>query len=90
LVECHGIYIPFIFLSCVLRFSFLLTMLMCIDVQGQEDLCESFFAYNRAKGTLYDGETRLFLRGNGKHTRIMHVTHHCSTIDRRTHQALKN
>jgi hypothetical protein len=65
-------------------------MLMCIDVQGQEDLCESFFAYNRAKGTLYDGETRLFLRGNGKHTRIMHVTHHCSTIDRRTHQALKN
>jgi hypothetical protein len=34
-------------------------------VQGQEDLCEPFFAYNRAKGTLYDGETRLFLRGNG-------------------------
>ncbi|KAL5982937.1 hypothetical protein ACLOJK_017017 [Asimina triloba] len=26
--------------------------------QGQEDLCEDFFAYNRAKGTLYDGETR--------------------------------
>ena len=62
--------IAFIFLSCVLRFSFFLTMLMCIDVQGQEDLCESFFAYNRAKGTLYDGETRLFLRGNGKHTRM--------------------
>jgi Zn-dependent alcohol dehydrogenase len=35
-------------------------------VKGQEDLCESFFAYNRAKGTLYDGETRLFLRSNGK------------------------
>ncbi|PWZ07641.1 Succinate-semialdehyde dehydrogenase (acetylating) [Zea mays] len=35
-------------------------------VKGQEDLCESFFAYNLAKGTLYDGETRLFLRGNGK------------------------
>ncbi|PWZ04207.1 Succinate-semialdehyde dehydrogenase (acetylating) [Zea mays] len=34
-------------------------------VKGQEDLCESFFAYNCAKGTLYDGETRLFLRGNG-------------------------
>ncbi|XP_078153113.1 uncharacterized protein LOC144548311 [Carex rostrata] len=34
-------------------------------VKGQEDLCEAFFAYNRAKGTLYDGETRLFLR-NGK------------------------
>ncbi|KAJ4775716.1 alcohol dehydrogenase [Rhynchospora pubera] len=34
-------------------------------VKGQEDLCEPFFAYNRAKGTLYDGETRLFLR-NGK------------------------
>ncbi|KAK7318378.1 hypothetical protein RJT34_03077 [Clitoria ternatea] len=34
--------------------------------QGNDDLCESFFAYNRAKGTLYDGETRLFLRGSGK------------------------
>lgn len=35
-------------------------------VKGQEDLCEAFFAYNRAKGTLYDGETRLFLRNSGK------------------------
>ncbi|XP_065008724.1 uncharacterized protein LOC135674609 isoform X1 [Musa acuminata AAA Group] len=35
-------------------------------VKGQEDLCEAFFAYNRAKGTLYDGETRLYLRSNGK------------------------
>ncbi|KAK1287333.1 Cinnamyl alcohol dehydrogenase 8 [Acorus calamus] len=35
-------------------------------VKGQEDLCEAFFAFNRAKGTLYDGETRLFLRSNGK------------------------
>ncbi|KAI3972801.1 hypothetical protein MKX01_019459 [Papaver californicum] len=34
-------------------------------VKGQEDLCEAFFAFNRAKGTLYDGETRLFLRSNG-------------------------
>lgn len=32
-------------------------------MQGEDDLCEPFFAYNRAKGTLYDGETRLFLRG---------------------------
>nr|XP_029121852.1 uncharacterized protein LOC105049779 isoform X3 [Elaeis guineensis] len=36
----------------------------CFCVKGQEDLCEAFFAYNRAKGTLYDGETRLFLRSN--------------------------
>ncbi|XP_021854672.1 uncharacterized protein [Spinacia oleracea] len=34
--------------------------------KGQDDLCEDFFAYNRLKGTLYDGETRLFLRSNGK------------------------
>ncbi|XP_015955779.1 uncharacterized protein LOC107480153 [Arachis duranensis] len=34
--------------------------------KGHDDLCEDFFAYNRAKGTLYDGETRLFLRGSGK------------------------
>ncbi|KAL8044989.1 hypothetical protein ABFX02_08G082400 [Erythranthe guttata] len=34
--------------------------------KGQDDLCEPFFAYNRAKGTLYDGETRLFLRNSGK------------------------
>ncbi|XP_057770128.1 uncharacterized protein LOC130989963 isoform X1 [Salvia miltiorrhiza] len=34
--------------------------------KGEDDLCEPFFSYNRAKGTLYDGETRLFLRGSGK------------------------
>ncbi|KAH6825536.1 GroES-like zinc-binding alcohol dehydrogenase family protein [Perilla frutescens var. hirtella] len=34
--------------------------------KGEDDLCEPFFAYNRAKGTLYDGETRLFLRGSRK------------------------
>lgn len=28
-------------------------------VRGQDDLCEKFFAYNRLKGTLYDGDTRL-------------------------------
>lgn len=35
--------------------------------KGHDDLCEDFFAYNRAKGTLYDGETRLFLHSSGKH-----------------------
>jgi hypothetical protein len=38
---------------------------------GQEDLCEDFFAYNLAKGTLYDGGTRLFLQ-NG--TYKIHTT----------------
>ena len=33
--------------------------------QGHDDLCEDFVAYNRSKGTLYDGETRLFLRNGG-------------------------
>lgn len=33
-------------------------------VRGHEDLCEDFFAFNRLKGTLYDGETRL-ARTNG-------------------------
>uniref|UniRef100_A0A6N2LHB7 Alcohol dehydrogenase-like N-terminal domain-containing protein n=1 Tax=Salix viminalis TaxID=40686 RepID=A0A6N2LHB7_SALVM len=33
--------------------------------KGHDDLCEDFFAYNRSKGTLYDGETRLFLRNSG-------------------------
>ncbi len=28
-------------------------------VRGHEDLCENFFAHNRLRGTLYDGETRL-------------------------------
>ena len=28
-------------------------------VRGREDLCEKFFAYNRLRGVLYDGETRL-------------------------------
>lgn len=35
-------------------------------VKGQEDLCETFFKYSRGQGTLYDGETRLFLRNTGK------------------------
>ncbi|CAL5336671.1 unnamed protein product [Camellia sinensis] len=34
--------------------------------KGQDDLCEDFFAYNRAKGTLCDGETRLFLRNSAQ------------------------
>lgn len=34
--------------------------------KGHDDLCEAFFAHNRAHGTLYDGETRLFLRSSGK------------------------
>ena len=29
-------------------------------VRGRDDLCERFFALNRLKGVLYDGETRLF------------------------------
>jgi succinate semialdehyde reductase (NADPH) len=33
-------------------------------VQGRDDLCETFFAMNRLKGTLYDGESRL-RRSNG-------------------------
>lgn len=28
--------------------------------RGRDDLCETFFAYNRLKGMLYDGETRLY------------------------------
>jgi len=28
--------------------------------RGRDDLCETFFAYNRLQGKLYDGETRLF------------------------------
>jgi hypothetical protein len=40
-------------------------MLSTNGIQGHDDLCEAFFAYNRAQGTLYDGETRLFLRSSG-------------------------
>ncbi|MFN3285799.1 MAG: zinc-binding dehydrogenase [bacterium] len=29
-------------------------------VRGEEDLCERFFEYNRLRGTLYDGQTRLY------------------------------
>ncbi|MDR7598825.1 MAG: alcohol dehydrogenase catalytic domain-containing protein [Armatimonadota bacterium] len=29
-------------------------------VRGEEDLCEHFFEYNRLRGTLYDGQTRLY------------------------------
>ena len=33
--------------------------------QGEDDLCETFFSMNRLRGTLYDGETRLY-RENGE------------------------
>lgn len=36
-------------------------------LQGQEDLCETFFKYNRGMGALYDGTTRLYLSTSGKH-----------------------
>lgn len=29
-------------------------------VRGEDDLCERFFTFNRLRGTLYDGETRLY------------------------------
>lgn len=31
-------------------------------VRGHDDLCETFFAYNRLRGVLYDGSTRIFRR----------------------------
>jgi S-(hydroxymethyl)glutathione dehydrogenase/alcohol dehydrogenase len=29
-------------------------------LRGRDDICEPFFTFNRLRGTLYDGETRLF------------------------------
>ncbi len=40
--------------------SFIMPCGMCtFCAQGRDDLCETFFAMNRLRGTLYDGETRL-------------------------------
>ncbi|BBM98128.1 succinate semialdehyde reductase (NADPH) [Marchantia polymorpha subsp. ruderalis] len=35
-------------------------------VKGEEDLCETFFKYNRGMGGLYDGTTRLYQASTGK------------------------
>jgi S-(hydroxymethyl)glutathione dehydrogenase/alcohol dehydrogenase len=41
--------------------SFIMACGHCVYcAQGRDDLCETFFAMNRGKGALYDGETRLF------------------------------
>ncbi len=41
--------------------SFIMPCGLCFYcVRGEEDLCERFFEYNRLRGTLYDGQTRLF------------------------------
>jgi succinate semialdehyde reductase (NADPH) len=41
--------------------SFIMACGRCIYcASGRDDLCETFFAMNRIKGVLYDGETRLF------------------------------
>lgn len=43
--------------------SFILPCGWCrFCVRGRDDLCETFFALNRGKGALFDGETRLFRR----------------------------
>jgi S-(hydroxymethyl)glutathione dehydrogenase/alcohol dehydrogenase len=43
--------------------SFILPCGRCSPcARGRDDLCETFFAMNRLKGTLYDGETRLYRR----------------------------
>ncbi len=40
--------------------SFIMPCGLCsYCVQGRDDLCKTFFALNRLKGTLYDGESRL-------------------------------
>ncbi len=40
--------------------SFIMACGRCVHcVRGRDDLCETFFAMNRLRGTLYDGETRL-------------------------------
>ncbi|HET7875793.1 MAG TPA: zinc-binding dehydrogenase [Methylomirabilota bacterium] len=45
--------------------SFIMACGRCVHcVRGRDDLCETFFALNRLKGALYDGETRLH-RKNG-------------------------
>lgn len=41
--------------------SFIMPCGTCAQcASGNEEICLDFFAYNRAKGQLYDGETRLF------------------------------
>jgi succinate semialdehyde reductase (NADPH) len=41
--------------------SFILPCGRCgFCVQGRDDLCEAFFALNRGRGALFDGETRLY------------------------------
>src|SRR5215472_1282537 len=40
--------------------SFIMPCGHCVAcAQGRDDLCHTFFALNRLKGTLYDGESRL-------------------------------
>lgn len=46
--------------------SFIMPCGQCAQCRrGNEEICLKFFAYNRAKGQLYDGETRLF-RSDGE------------------------
>lgn len=44
--------------------SFIMPCGRCAQcTRGNEEICLEFFAYNRAKGQLYDGETRIFRPG---------------------------
>jgi S-(hydroxymethyl)glutathione dehydrogenase/alcohol dehydrogenase len=47
--------------------SFILPCGRCqFCVRGRDDLCEVFFAMNRGKGALFDGETRLFRKDGAR------------------------
>ena len=51
--------------------SFIMPCGMCpYCVRGRDDLCETFFAMNRLRGTLYDGQGRLQRAGGA--TLAMH------------------
>jgi succinate semialdehyde reductase (NADPH) len=59
-VEDAAAAVPTVQPGALVVCSFIMPCGVCqYCVQGRDDLCETFFAMNRLKGTLYDGETRL-------------------------------
>jgi hypothetical protein len=54
----------------------------CLDCgfcsTGQEEMCDKFFAFNRGRGVLYDGTTRLYTADAGS---TLTLTQECEPID---------
>ena len=60
------VFLNLFMLYGICRRIYSLCFMVFICLTFQDDLCETFFAFNRGKGQLYDGTTRLYTELNNE------------------------